>query len=158
MEIDAAVAAATVERVKRPERSAALQQPPVVESDKRRENSRWRTFALVERPAGGKNTARKQQQLGPFHAPTKEAAEALRAAAIDAFLYDPVKPKKATTAGSSSSTQPPLPPTESDAKRPKRDAAPSAPGALKLPNILPGGSSRRDGSGAGSGCCRPAPR
>ena len=84
MEIDAAVTAPVpVERVRRLERSAAAEQPPAAESDRRHPNQRWQAYAQVERPAGGKNKARKLDKLGPFRGPTKEVAEAARNEAID---------------------------------------------------------------------------
>ena len=148
VEIDAAVAApAPVERVRRLERSAAAAQPPVEESHKRHPNQRWQAHALVERPAGGKNTARKLEKLGPFRGSTKEIAEAARNVAIDNFLHEPEKKRKKEPAGSSSAA--PTQEGQPAPARPKRDAAPSAPGALKMPTLNPGPQPGQRGAGPG---------
>ena len=165
MEIDTAVAApAPVKRVRRLERSAAAAQPPVEESHKRHPNQRWQAYAQVERPAGGKNKTRKLEKLGPSHGPTKEVAEAARNAAIDNYLHEPEKKRKTEPVGSSSAA--PTQEEEPASTRPKRDAAPSTPGALKMPNIHPGPqpgagpgyASPRSRRGANSPCCEACAR
>ena len=140
---------ATTIRVRRPERSAAAEQPPVKHSAKRSANQAWRTFGFVEAPAGGKNPARREQKLGPFQAPTQEAAQQLRDQAVDDFLHKPVRQKKDKAVGSSSSSmeQAEIEP------RPTRAASQIQPGVYKPTNIC--GGSVAGQRGAGPGCARP---
>ena len=129
----AAGAAAAAERVRRPERSADAEQPPPELSAKRHPSQAWRTFGLVEAPAGGKNSSRKKQKRGPFDAATREAAEQLRDKAVDDFLHQPVRQRKERQAGSISSGQE----QAETASRPTRSVAPQ-PGELKPSNISGG--------------------
>ena len=86
------------ERVRRPERWPEADQPEAAASEKRKASQRWQVYGLVSQPAGGKNQGRKQMKLGPYMAPTKEAAEAARDKDIDEWLHAPTRAiKKAKT-------------------------------------------------------------
>ena len=127
----AEVAVAVAERVRRPERSADVQQPPAVESANRKPSQRWRTYGHVDSPAGGKNVARMKQKFGPFEAATKEDAERKRDEAIDAWLHEPERKKKKVVDTSSSA---PIEQGEVE-PRAKRAASPLESGFFKQANI-----------------------
>ena len=80
---------AAAARIRREDRWAAAEQPPAVESEKRAPSQRWRAYAEISEPAGGRNSGRKAGKIGPFHAATQAAAESMRDKQLDDWLHVP---------------------------------------------------------------------
>ena len=131
-------------RDRNPDRWAADEQPAAILQPGRRPNERWKATVDASMPAGGKNSGRKVPKLGPYYAPSKEAAELKRNEELDDWLHTPTKRFKAGGKQPADAE----PPQAAQEPRAKRHTA--APGSLAEQPIV--NSSRTGQRGAGPGC------